>query len=60
LKNQNVLGPQVVNGLDVAGYWWSGLKKSWTVPSLHVTSKPVLPLCCYGKAQDFMMKKIDS
>jgi len=26
----------------------------------HDTSELVLPLCCYGKALDFMMKNIDS
>jgi len=34
LKNENVLGPRALIGLDVAGYGRSGLKKSWTVPSL--------------------------
>jgi len=30
----NVVGPRVVNGLNVAGYGWSRPEKSWTVPSL--------------------------
>ena len=34
---KNVLGPWEVNGLDVAGYGWSGPEKSWTVPSLPLT-----------------------
>ena len=38
LKNENIVGPRVVNGLDVVGYGQSGLKKSWTVPSLTSTS----------------------
>jgi len=37
LKKIDVLGPLVVNGLDVASYGRSGPEKSWTVPSLLQT-----------------------
>jgi len=33
-KRINVVGPQTVNGLNVAGYGQSEPEKSWTVPSL--------------------------
>jgi len=28
-KRMNVIGPRAVNGLNVAGYGWSGPEKSW-------------------------------
>jgi len=34
-KKINVVGPRAVNGLNVAGYGWSGPVKSWTVLSLR-------------------------
>ena len=39
----NILGPQAVNGLDVAGLGRSVSEKSWTVPSLQVRSNASLP-----------------
>jgi len=33
-KSINVVGPRVVNGLNVVGYEGSVPEKSWTVPSL--------------------------
>jgi len=34
-KRINVIGPRLVNGLNVASYGRSGPEKSWTVPSLY-------------------------
>jgi len=40
-KRINVVGPRGVNGLNVAGYGWSELEKSLTVPSLQRSLKSV-------------------